>query len=109
MAIPILAVSDLDVGEAFYARLGYDVADRFDGYLVLHDGPVELHLSHRPGRAVHPATCFVHVGDATAFWKQLMERGVPAVTAPVAQDYGLVEFDVTDPDGNRIRFGSPAG
>jgi hypothetical protein len=38
-----------------------------------------------------------------------MERGVPAVTAPVAQDYGLVEFDVTDPDGNRIRFGSPTG
>lgn len=37
-----------------------------------------------------------------------MEHGVPGVTAPAARNYGLVEFDVTDPDGNRVRIGSPA-
>jgi hypothetical protein len=25
------------------------------------------------------------------------------------QDYGLREFVLTDPDGNRVRFGSPTG
>ena len=69
-----------DESEAFFARLGFEVADRYDGYLVLHDG----------------------------HWKQLIEHGVPGVTAPAARDYGLVEFDVTDPDGNRVRIGSPA-
>ncbi len=90
------------------ARLGFEVADRYDGYLVLHDGPVELHLSHQPGQAVRSGTCFVRVTDATRVWKQLVEHGVPGVTAPVVRDYGLVELDVTDPDGNRVRIGSPA-
>jgi uncharacterized glyoxalase superfamily protein PhnB len=49
----------------------------------------------------------VHVRDATAYWKQLREREVPGVADPEQKDYGLVEFVVTDPFGNTVRFGSP--
>jgi hypothetical protein len=73
-------------------------------------GPVELRFAQpdAPAQPLVPGTCFVHVRDATAYWKQLRERAVPGVSEPVQRDYGLVEFVVTDPFGNRVRFGSPA-
>ncbi len=109
--IPILPSRDLAVTEAFYALLGFEVSGRYDGYLLVHEGPVELHFSQSdvPEDRLVPGQCFVHVRDATAYWKRLRERDVAGVSAPVPQDYGLVEFVVTDPFGNRVRFGSPAG
>ena len=120
-AIPILPSGDLRVSEAFYAGLGFEAAARYDGYLVTHQGPVELHItadnltsdrSADPGKdhsreSTAAATCFVHVWDATAYWKQLAERGVAGLSTPQEQDYGLVEFTAVDPYGNRLRFGSP--
>jgi hypothetical protein len=134
--IPILPSADLEVTEMFYALLGFEVAGRYDGYLVLHEGPVELHFSSPPaahqsrdapgdladgpaaeaaGQAAGgpaggsvPGTCFVHVQDAVRYWKQLGERDVSGMQPPETQDYGLIEFVVADPFGNRVRFGSPA-
>jgi catechol 2,3-dioxygenase-like lactoylglutathione lyase family enzyme len=109
-AIPILSAGDLAATEEFYVALGFNVAGRYDGYLLLHDGPVELHFSQasRGEPAAAAGACFVHVRDAVAYWKQLRDRGVDGVSTPQEQDYGLVEFVVTDPSGNRVRFGSPA-
>ena len=109
-AIPILASHDIAMTQRFYAELGFEPAGQYDGYLLLHDGPVELHFC-KPAAgepAAVPGTCFVHVRDAEAYWKQLSARGVAGVAMPEEKDYGLVEFVVTDPTGNRIRFGSPA-
>lgn len=112
-AIPILHSGDLAVSEAFYAGLGFEVAARFEGYLVTNAGPVEVHLS-APDPAADGSeppsaagTCFVHVRDAVHYYKQLGDRGVEGLSVPAVQDYGLVEFTVIDPFGNRIRFGSP--
>jgi hypothetical protein len=109
-AIHILPSGDLAVTEAFYAGLGFEVAGRYEGYLLMHEGQVELHFSQPdvPAEPLVSGTCFVHVRDATAYWKQLRERDVAGVSDPVRQDYGLVEFVVTDSFGNRVRFGSPA-
>ena len=49
----------------------------------------------------------MYVRDAVAYWKQLRERGVEGLSTPREQDYGLIEFVVVDPSGNRGRFGSP--
>lgn len=111
-AIPVLPSGDLGVSEAFYAGLGFEVAARYDGYLVTHDGAVELHLkspdlADEQTESAAAAECFVHVQDAIAYWKQLSERGLAGVGAPSARDYGLVEFTVVDPFGNHLRFGSP--
>lgn len=103
--IPILPSSDLDRTTAFYARAGFADAERFDGYLVLHHDDVELHFAHHD--TVTPSTCFMHVTDATKMWKQLRDLGVDGLGEIADQDYGLREFVLTDPDGNRIRIGSP--
>jgi uncharacterized glyoxalase superfamily protein PhnB len=78
--------------------------ERFPGYLLLHNG-VELHFSH-PGLAT-PVECYVHVDDVQALHDRLDERGVDGLGPIANQDYGLREFVLTDPDGNRVRFGSP--
>lgn len=103
-AIPILPSGDLDRTAAFYARAGFTDAEHHDGYLLLNNDGVELHFAHHD--TVTPGTCFVHVADATKMWKQLREWGVDGVGEIADQDYGLREFVLTDPDGNRIRIGS---
>lgn len=103
--MPILPSSDLDRTEAFYARAGFADAGRHDDYLVLHNGGVEMHFARHD--TVTPSTCFLHVTDARKMWKQLRDQGVEGVGDIVDQDYGLREFVLTDPDGNRVRIGSP--
>ena len=104
-AIAILPSTDLARTAAFYSILGFHETERFDGYLLLHSGGVELHFSGRDDAA--PGECFLHVADATKLWKQLCDQGSAGVGPIAAQDYGLREFVLTDPDGNRIRIGSP--
>lgn len=103
--IPILPSGDLDRTAGFYAHAGYTVAGRHDDYLLLANDGVELHFAQHD--TVTPGTCFVHVADAMKLWKQLRDRGVDGVGEIADQDYGLREFVLTDPDGNRIRIGSP--
>jgi hypothetical protein len=104
-AIPILPSSDLDRTATFYAPAGFVEVERHEGYLLLHNGGVELHFAHHD--TVTPGTCFVHVTDAAKLWKQLRHLGVEGVGDIADQNYGLREFTLTDPDGNQVRIGSP--
>ena len=103
--MPVLPSADLDRTARFYAALGFDIAGRYDGYLLLHDGPVELHFTQVA--EVSPSQCFVQVLDAAALWKRLREHEVRGV-GPLGVNVGFPEFTVADPDGNQIRIGSPA-
>jgi catechol 2,3-dioxygenase-like lactoylglutathione lyase family enzyme len=106
-ASPILLSTDLDRSCDYYKGLGFDLVGRYDGYLVLHADGVELHLSTRTaGQA--PGDAFVHVRDAGALWKRLKHDGVTGLGPVEDQPWGIREFVATDPDGNRIRLGSPS-
>ena len=104
-AIPILASTDLDRTARFYSSLGFHQFEYHHGYLLLHSGDVELHFCLHDDAA--PGQCFLHVADAIKLWKQLSDQGVAGLGPIAAQDYGLREFSLTDPDGNQIRIGSP--
>jgi catechol 2,3-dioxygenase-like lactoylglutathione lyase family enzyme len=104
-AIPILPSADMDRTAAFYTAAGFSETERHDGYLLLHNSGVELHFTRETNPV--PGQCFVHVADAVKLWKQLRDRGITGVGEIAEQDYGLREFVLTDPDGNRIRIGSP--
>ncbi|MEV6845187.1 VOC family protein [Actinoplanes sp. NPDC051411] len=106
-AIPILPSADLDRTAAYWTRFAFTETDRYPGYLLLNSGNAELHFS-QPGAAFSPGECFVHVGDARRLWKRLHDQDVAGIGPVADTDYGLREFVATDPDGNRIRFGSPA-
>jgi len=106
MAIPILPSADLDRTAAYYRAFGLEVTGRYDGYLVLNAGPAEMHFSS-DGDVGAPGQAFVHVADAGRLWKQLKGAGMAGIGPVEDQPHGLREFVATDPDGNRIRVGSP--
>ena len=106
MAIPILPSADLDRTAAYYLGLGLEVTGRYDGYLVLNAGPAEMHFSS-DGDVGAPGQAFLHVADARRLWKELKAAGVAGIGPVEDQPHGLREFVATDPDGNRIRVGSP--
>jgi len=114
-AIPILTSTDLDQTSRYWHVLGFEVVERHDGYLVTHAHGVEIHFSRdadtdpRSAPTVQPdvPVLFLHVHDAAAFWKQLKDQDLGGVGPVQDKDYGLREFEITDPDGNRIRIGSP--
>ncbi|ALE86028.1 bleomycin resistance protein [Pseudonocardia sp. HH130629-09] len=74
--IPVLTVSDIDDAAGFYARLAFDVVDRYDGYLILGKGDLELHLSewdgHDPTR--NAGTTYLRVPDAQTVYDDLREQ-----------------------------------
>ena len=108
IAIPILPSADLDRTARYYRGLGLEVTGRYDGYLVLNAGPAEMHFtSDGDGDVAAPGQAFVHVADARRLWKQLKAADVAGIGPVEDQPHGLREFVATDPDGNRIRVGSP--
>jgi catechol 2,3-dioxygenase-like lactoylglutathione lyase family enzyme len=109
-AIPILPSANLDRTAEFYRALGMVEVERHEGYLLMQAGPVEVHFSSTVSVAdgtPTPGAAFIHVSDAGMLWKQLKSRGVPGLGPVEDQPYGLREFVVVDPDGSKIRFGSP--
>lgn len=103
--IPILPSADLDRTVAFFATVGFSEEVRSERYLVLGSGHAELHFAR-----ADPATtgqCLVMVADARALWTELREHDIPGVGDLADREYGLCDFTLVDPDGNRVRIGSP--
>jgi catechol 2,3-dioxygenase-like lactoylglutathione lyase family enzyme len=105
-AIPILPSADLDRTSAFYRTFGMEEIARYEGYLLMGMAGVELHFSGSDGSTV-AGEAFVLVPDAGRLWKQLRSRDVTGIGPVEDRPHGLREFVVSDPDGNRIRVGSP--
>jgi len=105
-AIPILPSADLDRTSAFYRTLGMEEVARYEGYLLLNLRGVEMHFSLRDDSST-AGEALVLVPDAGRLWKQLKSRDVTGLGPVEDQPHGIREFVVTDPDGNRIRVGSP--
>jgi uncharacterized glyoxalase superfamily protein PhnB len=91
----------------FYTAAGFTKSGKYETYLLLNRDGVEVHFSLEDSPA--PGQCFLYVGDALKVWKQLQHDGTDGVGPIADQDYGLRGFVLTDPDGNRVRFGNPIG
>ena len=52
-------------------------------------------------------SCYVYVRDSDALHADLIAKGADVRTEPVSRPWGLREFEVRDPDQNRITFGQP--
>ena len=103
--MPILPVQALGRTEAFYLLLGFTVTFRHPDYLIMRTGPVELHFGRES--APVPASCYLDTPDAGRLWEQLRSNAIEGLGPVEDFDYGMREFVITDPDGNRLRVGSP--
>jgi len=104
--VPILRVADADAAVAWYERLAFrkEWEHRFDpdcpAFVSVADGPVRLFLSEHLGDAQPDTVVGLVVDDIEAV---VTEFGRPAGDQP----YGC-DFELRDPDGNRLRISTRA-
>ncbi|WP_151769934.1 glyoxalase superfamily protein [Streptomyces abyssomicinicus] len=104
--IPILRVGDVAAAVAWYERLGFakEWEHRFEpglpAFVEVARGRVRLFLSEHTGDARPGTLVYLRVHDVEAV---ASEFGVRAEELPWAR-----EIELRDPDGNRLRIGTPA-
>ena len=112
-ATPNLPSSDYDATIAFYARLGFEVGYRDDGWLILVRGDLVLEFFRWPD--VDPATssfsCCLRLDDVDAFYAVCRAAGLPETTrgwprihSPRREDSGMRIGALIDPDGTLLRL-----
>lgn len=109
---PILPVHDLPPTRSFYERLGFKAGYHDDRYEILRRGYLVIHLERHDDLvpANNRTSCYWRVADADAFYEEfaalgLPSQGVPSLTVPADESWGMREFTIKDPAGNLIRIG----
>ncbi|MGA5296623.1 glyoxalase superfamily protein [Streptomyces koyangensis] len=103
--VPILRVADAAAAVAWYERLGFArqwehrFAPELPAFVEVARGGVRLFLSEHEGDARPDTLIYLRVRDVEAI---AVEFGVTAEDAPWAR-----EIELRDPDGNRLRIGTP--
>lgn len=114
-AEPILPSRDLDETRAFYVTLGftpwfgpgalstYEIVSR--GHLVVH-----FFLDRNLNPAESCSGCYLRVKDADRLHRELAalnlpRQGIPRLTTPRDETWGMREFTLVDPSGNLLRIG----
>lgn len=105
--VPILRVEDAARAVAWYERLGFAkewehrFGEGFPAFVSVARGGVRLFLSEHRGDARPDTLVYLRLRDVDAIAAEL---GVEPEDAPWAR-----EVEVRDPDGNRLRIGTPLG
>jgi catechol 2,3-dioxygenase-like lactoylglutathione lyase family enzyme len=111
---PVFHVSNLDNALAFYRDvLGFTLDYRYGEppyYAGLHLGPVYLNLNARGAArtAIGCGELYLLVDDTDAFYLRLADSGIAFDCLIGDRDYGMRDFALRDPDGNRIGVGAQA-
>ena len=106
---PILPTADVQRMQAHYALLGFAVAVHQSGYATATRDDIKLHFhltaDHNP--ETHGGAVYISVDDADALHAEWSAAGVTALDDLWDPGFGVWESAHTDPDGNKISFGSP--
>jgi uncharacterized glyoxalase superfamily protein PhnB len=102
-------VGDLAVSLAFYQKLGFVVESRNDdrGWAMLRCGNCRLMLDRSINfhpEAPRTAVLYLYPEDLADFHRRARENGIP-IPEPATTFYGMIEFRLEDPDGNRLWIG----
>jgi uncharacterized glyoxalase superfamily protein PhnB len=93
----------------FYSKLGFSVERRDDGWgwamLRLDETRVmvDQSINHHPD-APRQSVLYLYPEDVEAYHRQVRENGVDLPELEVTF-YGMTEFRIEDPDGNRLWIG----
>ncbi len=106
--IPALRADDIKILAEWYRdAMGFEILFLWGDpaeYAVIRRGPVEFGIA-RQDALFGPISTYTYVEGVDALHAELVGRGVSASRSPSVQPYGMKDFDVTDPSGNRICFG----
>jgi catechol 2,3-dioxygenase-like lactoylglutathione lyase family enzyme len=112
---PILPARNPEETRAFYEQLGF-VPWHSDGgpweYEIFSRGHLVVHFFAEPELtpSENETSCYWRVKDADRFHRELAglnlpSEGIPRLTAPEDQPWGMREFTLVDPSGNLVRIG----
>ncbi|MDE2789893.1 MAG: VOC family protein [Paracoccaceae bacterium] len=111
--MPVLPTRDVDTTARFYADvLGFDTNGFFrdgDGpafFAIVGLGTVTIGLQKLETFSVHEGTvAYIYVDDAQALARRIADAGGVLRHEPHETFYGILEFDLVDPEGHVIAFG----
>lgn len=111
---PTLRITDYDRSKSFYIDgLGFhiDWEHRFEPplpvFMQITRGGMSLFLSQHSGDCQVGGAVYFFIDDVDEWHRSFLQRGVHPQDPPQNTSYGLREMCVVDPDGNRLRFGTP--
>lgn len=107
--IPMLPVRSMPASIEFYKKLGFDVETRNDGWgwAMLCFGECRLMLDQSINlhpQAPRQSVLYLYPDDIREYHRQVRGNGVAAPDLETTF-YGLTEFRIDDPDGNRLWIG----
>ena len=102
---PIFLVGDVARAADHYTKLGFDIEYHDETYAFAQRDDLTIHLAQSDGQPI-AGHLYLHVTDADRVADEWRNVGAD-VEGPHDYDYGKREGSHTDPDGNRVRFGSP--
>jgi catechol 2,3-dioxygenase-like lactoylglutathione lyase family enzyme len=107
--IPMLPVKSMPASVEFYQKLGFSVEQRnddwrwamlrFDECRLMVDQSINVHRD-----APRQSVIYFYPEDIVEYHRQVRENGVTVPDLDVTF-YGLTEFRLEDPDGNRLWIG----
>ena len=104
---PTLPVSNMAQAIGFYESAGFEV-ERYDegfAFVQLNDqSAFNVDLNRATDPVTNGAGCYIIVHDVDGWHDRLVAAGLP-VTAAEDMPWGMHEFTLTDPSGNRVRVG----
>lgn len=111
--IPMLPVRSVAASIAFYEKLGFRLEQRRDewGWAMLCCGEcrimVDQSINLHRGQP-RDSVIYLYPQDIRSYHAQVRQSGLDIPELEVTF-YGLTEFRISDPDGNRLWIGQPAG
>ncbi|MCB9765244.1 MAG: VOC family protein [Alphaproteobacteria bacterium] len=112
--VPIFTVQDATASARFYVEvLGFTLdwehrfAEGWPLYVQVSRDGLSLHLSEHGADKAQTSDLYVSVADVDATWAAMVARGLTDVAAPEDREYGVRDFDLHDPDGHHLTFGTP--
>lgn len=109
---PVFIVRDITASVAWYRDvLGFEVAFLYGEppfYAGVCRGEATIHVqaAHRTTRQPGHAAANIFTRDVDAYYAEIIARGATAISPPDDRPYGMRDFDILDPDGNSLCFGT---
>jgi uncharacterized glyoxalase superfamily protein PhnB len=101
-------LDDVAAGVSHYRDiLGFSVNYQQRDIGVIDRDSVRILLIARTERHQGIASCYIYVADADGLHRELVSKNANVQGDPISRPWGLREFSVLDPEGNRLTFGQP--
>ena len=114
-AATVFVVSDVQRSVAHYRdvlgfKVGFTYGDPvFYGGVERDDVTIHFQAARMTSRHAGQGAVNIFVTEVDALHDELESRGATVLQPPGDRPYGMRDFDIDDPDGNRLTFGMGIG